>query len=127
VLDILNGKRGVHSEVLDYLQSTMDIHHQVSTYSEIIIGCEKRKALTFSAPQYHEDQPYALAPWCYVDGERIYHDFHMNYEQDEVLTRLLRESSMVSRVETAADGITEAHWERWLSRTWLVPVESEHR
>ena len=127
VLALLDGGSGVHSEVLDYLKSTMDIYHQMSSYSEIITRCEKREALTFSAPQFREDQPYALAPWCYVDGERIYHDFHMRYEKDQVLTRLLKESPRVSRVETATDGITDKHWEHWLSRTWLVPVESEHR
>lgn len=124
VLAILDGARQDQKEVLDYLKWTMDIHYQVTTYSEIITQCKKREALTFSMPQYRQDQPYALAPWCYMDGERIYHDFHMKYEHDQVLTRLLMAWPTLSRANTAAEGIGDEDWDRWLSRTWLVPVAS---
>lgn len=124
VLAILDGNLKDQKAVLEYLKSNMDIYRQVSSYSQIITCCEKRDPLIFSAPRHTVDQPYTLAPWCYVDGERIYHDFHMHYETDEVFTQLLADP-VISRAETAAKGIPDTHWDRWLARTWLVPVESE--
>jgi glycosyltransferase involved in cell wall biosynthesis len=123
VMDILGGKANDQAEVLDYLRSTMDFHRQVSTYAEIITQCEKRELLMFSMPHYGEDQSYILAPWCYIAGERIYHDFHQGYEKDAVLIQLLHEREMISQAEATNRGVNAGQWQKWLENTWLVPVE----
>ena len=125
VLAILDGDRGDQTAVLDYFKANMNIDQQVSRYSEIITQCKKRETLPFSAPRYKTNQPFSLAPWCYVDGDRIYHDFHQQYEVDQGFTELLRKSPGISSAEIAAKGIPTATWEQWLARTWIVPVQSE--
>ena len=126
VLDILNGEHSHQAQSLDYLKRTMDIERQVTSYREIITRCEKREGLAYSVPNYTEEHPYILAPWCYYDGDRIFHDFHGTYTRDQHLTDLLRENSRISRAQAAQVGIQEAQWHTWLDRTWLVPVELEH-
>ncbi len=124
VMEILDGRINDPAEVLVYLHSTMDFRRQVSTYADIITGCEKRAPLAFSVPDYDVDQPYVLAPWCCIDGERIYHDFHQGYEKDALLIRLLLEHETISQANAVKKGITPERWQRWLENTWLVPVQS---
>lgn len=126
VLGILAGERDDLSETLDYLKETMDIDRQITAYGEIITHCEKRERLEFALPHYTLDQPYTLAPWCYCDGERIFHDFCGVFERAPELTNLLREHPQISQRVAAANGITDEHWQTWLDRTWLVPVESDY-
>jgi glycosyltransferase involved in cell wall biosynthesis len=125
VLAILAGKREDLSATLDYLKETMDIDRQIGAYGEIITHCEKRERLAFVSPRTSQDQAYALAPWCYADGERIFHDFHGAFEPAPALTGLLREHPQVSQARAAAEGITDEQWQTWVDRTWLVPVESD--
>ena len=124
LLAILAGERQNKSDILDYLKTTMDFERQVTSYSEIITACGKREPLQFVPPQYEDHQPYALAPWCDVDGERIFHDFRGIFEDDQRLTDLLREAPVISYAESVAQGVQGQHWQQWLDKTWLVPVES---
>lgn len=123
VLSILEEGKINQSEVLAYLKEQMNFQQQVTRYSEVITQCEKRPKLCFSVPHYSNDQPYTLAPWCYLVDERIYHDFHQGYETDLALTTLLAETPMISKSGAKARGITEDQWETWMARTWLVPLQ----
>jgi len=124
LLSILAGERQNQSDVLDYLKTNMDFQRQVSSYSEIITTCSKREPLQFIPPQYDDHQPFALAPWCDIDGERIFHDFRGIFEENQRLSDWLRESPVVSKAEAAAQGVPMQQWQQWLDKTWLVPVES---
>jgi glycosyltransferase involved in cell wall biosynthesis len=124
IMAILDGDIKDQAAVLKYLKATMDIDQQLTAYREIITGCVKRERLQFSAASVDEQQSYTLAPWCYMDGERLYHDYRGTYEQDAELAGLLRKSSAVSRGVAIDAGISEQRWDAWLARTWLVPVES---
>ena len=126
VLAIINGDSGNRSAVLDYFKSNLDIDHQLSSYSEIILQARKREQLRFTVPQYSQEHPYTIAPWCDMDGDRIYHDFHQRYESDRELRQLLRDSPIISRSEVAARGLPGAVWDRWLEKTWIVPVQSDY-
>jgi hypothetical protein len=124
---ILAGARQDQTEVFDTLKSTMDFRHQVQSYHEVITQCEKRQPLEFSMPRVSIDQPYALAPWCYIEADRIYHDFHGVYAQEEDLIRLLQETPMVSQADAAQKQVSSALWEKWLAHTYLVPVQSDQK
>jgi glycosyltransferase involved in cell wall biosynthesis len=127
VMAILAGARQDQTEALDTLKSTMDFRRQVQSYCEVITQCEKREPLKFSMPRVSIDQPYALAPWCYIDGGRIYHDYHGVYAQEEDLIRLLQETPMVSQADAAQKQVSSALWEKWLAHTYLVPVQSDQK
>ncbi|MBW6466908.1 MAG: glycosyltransferase family 4 protein [Brevefilum sp.] len=123
LLAYLTGEGPNPADVLEYIKTQMDFQHQVTSYREIIINCKKREPLQFIPPQLSEHQPFALAPWCDIDGKRIFHDFRGTYEEDRVLTDMLRKSALVSQAEAAALGIPDQQWQQWLDKTWLVPVE----
>lgn len=124
LLAILDGESGNQSDVLNFLKTNMDFQRQVTSYSEIITACSKREPLQFVPPRNDDYQAFALAPWCDVDGERIFHDFRGIFEEDRLLTGWLRTSPLVSKSEAAARGIPAEQWQQWLDKTWLVPVGS---
>lgn len=123
LLDIIKGKGEVDPKVKDFLQKTMDFEKQVNTYAEIITSCEKRDLLQFKPPKYSPTQPYALAPWCYFDDERIYHDFKGEFSQAAQLADILSRSTTISRDDAVAAGIPENRWEVWVKAGWIVPVK----
>lgn len=123
VLAILSGSRADQSAVLAYLQANLNYHHQISTYGKIITRCKKRKSLKFSHPQSYPDQRFSLAPWCYIAGERIYHDFRGDYFHDPDLIGIIQEMPQFSQIDVADELISEQHWQSWLADTLIVPVE----
>jgi glycosyltransferase involved in cell wall biosynthesis len=124
LLAMLAGEKQNQSDVLDYLKTNMDFQRQVTGYSEIISACEKRQPLQFIPPHDDEHQSFALAPWCDIDGNRIFHDFRGIFEEDQILTDWLSESPQITKAKAAELGIPAQKWQQWLDKTWLVPVES---
>ena len=123
VLDIIEGKSQVDTKVKEFLHSTMDFDKQVNAYADIITNCKKRERLQFRAPEYSPAKPYALAPWCYFDDERIYHDFRGEFTQAEQLAELLSQTETISKGDADTAGIPEKRWEMWVQSGWIVPVE----
>jgi glycosyltransferase involved in cell wall biosynthesis len=121
VLTVLNGDRKVTQETRNFLKETMNFERQVNAYAEIITQCKKREPLRFSTPKYDSTAPYILAPWCYLNGDRIYHDFRGIFEPAKVLAVLLRQSDAISRQEASDAGIPSETWETWIERTYIVP------
>lgn len=124
VLAILAGKRGNPPGVLAYLRAELDYQRQLLSYAEIITRCEKREPLLFSSPQMDPNQHYRLAPWCYVTGECIYHDFRGEYIHDQDLIEILTNNPVFSRADADLRHFPDAQWEAWLGDTLIVPVES---
>lgn len=122
LLEIIRGKSTVPSKVKEFLQANMDFDKQVGTYAEIITRCKKRERLQFEPPRYSLTQPYTLAPWCYFDEERIYHDYKGEFSQAAQLADILSRSASISREDAAAAGIPENRWEAWVKSGWIVPL-----
>jgi glycosyltransferase involved in cell wall biosynthesis len=120
-ISILDGQGEVSQEALNFLQSKMSIERQVEDYAEIIFTCQKRDRLRFSPPNVREDQEFEVAPWCYFDGNRLYHDFHGLFESAAQLAELFSGRQSISRLEAKKAGITDDAWEKWIDRTWIVP------
>ena len=124
ILAIRDGRAFNHDKVLSTLKSMMDFDTQVDTYAEIITSCEKRDQLAFNLPGFKEDQSFILAPWCYLDDERIFHDFRGVFEQAGSLAQLIKGKKYVTHQQAAALGISEDDWETWIEKTWIVPAEN---
>lgn len=125
VREIFEAKRNKIEDSVNYLKSAMNFEHQIASYSNIILNCQKEKPIQFKMPQYHDGTFFKLAPWCYVDGARIFHDFRGRYEEVKVLTELLRDMPQISRRLAIAQGITDFTWDNWMDKTWLVPTVEE--
>jgi len=124
VLNIIKGKNQVNQKVKAFLHANMDFDKQVNAYADIITNCKKRERLQFRAPEYTSALPYALAPWCYFDNERIYHDFRGGFTQADQLAELLSRTETFSKADADAAGIPENRWEMWLKAGWIVPDEA---
>jgi len=122
VMTILNDHGQVSQEALTYLRAEMDISRQVGDYGDIILTCQKRDRLQFSLPLIQADQDYILAPWCYFDEDRIYHDFRGSFESAAQLAELLSGRQSINRHKAKEAGVTEETWEKWIDCTWIVPV-----
>lgn len=121
VLEILNNRPNVNPATLSFLQEQMDFNQQIGSYVEIIENCSKRERLQFLMSEPCETQAFQLAPWCYLDGERIYHDFHRTFAHVPELAKLLRERDTITKSFAYRLGVSEKKWETWLDRTWIVP------
>jgi len=122
VIAILNNSRTVDEACIRALKATMDIDHQVESYAEIITSCQKREVLRFSRHEYDEGQRYCLAPWCYLDGERLYHDYHGTFAYADELSKLLKDKAIINRKDAAHAGVAADSWQSWVDQTWIVPV-----
>jgi glycosyltransferase involved in cell wall biosynthesis len=122
VLAIHKGQTLPWDEVDAFLRKTMDFDRQVNAYAEIIVNSEKRARLEFSRAKMTEDQAFCLAPWCYLQGERLYHDFRGTFEPASDLHGLLGRGTQITQKDALDRGISPDRWQVWLENTWLVPV-----
>jgi len=122
VIQILNGDGLVGEEVLSFLKSRMDVNRQVAEYADIITFCEKRDRMQYLPPVHDNDQEYILAPWCYFNGDQIYHDFHGFFEQAANLAEWMAETDRINERNAKKGGISQETWEKWIDRTWIVPL-----
>jgi len=122
ILGYLRGKKLPWNAIAAYLDSVMNFEKQVNNYSEIILNCKKRSALKFSPIEIEDDQPFVLAPWCYCDGARIYHDFRGRFEEASGLTDFIRRTEIISLENAILAGIGRDEWEDWITKTYLVPL-----
>jgi len=121
---IHGGRKTDMNATFDYFRANMDRQQQVESYAAIIENCKKRKSLTFSLPPSDPKQGYRLAPWCYLNGGRIYHDFEGIYDQDTQFGQLIAQYDTITQEIAIAFGITPEKWESWINRSWLVPARS---
>ncbi len=122
ILYILKGHNIVSEKALDYLQEKMDINYQVRAYADIILSCQKRDRLRFAQPIRSDDQAYKLAPWCFLDGDRLYHDFRDSYENAAQLAELLSDMDSISRQTSKEVGVSDETWQKWIDHAWIVPI-----
>lgn len=121
VLQILNNSPKVNPATLSFLHKHMDFNQQIESYVEIIENCSKRERLKFLMSEPVETQAFQLAPWCYLDGERIYNDFHGTFESVPDLAKLFREKDTITKPFAARSGVRDKKWATWLERTWIIP------
>jgi glycosyltransferase involved in cell wall biosynthesis len=121
IVEIVNKNQTVKPETLDFMHDQMDFDRQVTAYAEIIEGCPKRGLLKINYVQPEKDTAYEIAPWCYLNGDHIYHDFKGRFEPAPILAQLFRQQAVITQVEAIKSGVPEQQWLAWVDRTWIVP------
>ena len=122
IAEIIHSGAGVKPETTAYIQSHLDFDRQVERYAQIITGAEKREPMRFAKFQPVADTPYRIAPWCYLEQDRIYHDFRGRFEPAVELAALFDDADQISKANVIARGITEGQWQDWIENTYLVPM-----
>lgn len=122
IRSIVDGRKGVHSHVYDFLASELNFARQVEAYAEIITMCEKRDRLTFILPDQSTDQQFMLAPWCYLSADRIYHDYEGKFFPAPQLANLMRNREKINLADALEMEVTSEIWQSWIEKSWIVPV-----
>ena len=105
-----------------FLKENFDFDSQVQAYADMIIQTEKREPIQFSLPKYDPDQAYRVAPWCFVEGSQIYHDFSGVFMDAHGLEKLTGSYGDFTESDSVQAGISDSVWQTWIDRTWIVPV-----
>lgn len=122
VMQILQNRSRVGEDVLNTLKAGMNFDQQIDAYADIIINCRKREPLDFRYPERYRDRAYSLSPWCYLDGNRIFHDFHGTFAVAEELAMLLAKRETITTADAEQAGIPIETWQEWIDWTWIVPI-----
>jgi hypothetical protein len=120
--EILTKRQRTSLEVLDYLRTHLDFEKQVNGYASIITNCQKLTRLQYKMPNVDSLTQFQIAPWCYLDGTRIFNDYTSKFHEAANLSKI---TSMKERFcfDDAEDiGISKREWLDWHEQTWIVPV-----
>lgn len=117
--DILSKERSTSRATMDYLKVHYNFKDQLASYTMVIEQAKIATPMTFSPQAISQTTTFSLAPWCYMNDERIYHDFRADYREDSVLATLLESGLTITKAQ--AFGVNEAEFEAWYRDGYIVP------
>ena len=106
-----NGQKYAETARLQVLEK-FDLEKQLSSYEEIILKAKKKAPLKPIFTPVSENAEFALAPWCFVSGKGVYHDYLGRFvtEQDypgmQEILFILNKKGQVSGSDFPQDLIT---------------------
>ncbi len=121
IFGIIREKRQVPESTIKYLEKHLDFEKQVRTYADVITNAQKRPQLNFVRTPISPDRSFVLAPWCYFEGNWLYHDFHNRYSPAGKLLELAGEGRAFTESDAGLLGVTTPDWEGWIEETVIVP------
>ncbi|MBG0788273.1 MAG: glycosyltransferase family 4 protein [Anaerolineaceae bacterium] len=127
IVEIIQSGGQVEAETTTFIQTYLDFDRQVEQYAQIITTAEKREPMPFSKYRPNASTPYQLAPWCYLDHDRIYHDFRGQFEPAEDIAEVFKGMEWISAAYAEMKGFSEAQWQDWIDKTYLIPVINRWR
>jgi hypothetical protein len=120
--EILKKQQRTSPEVLDYLRTHLDFEKQVNGYASIITNCQKQTRLQYKTQQVDQYTLFQIAPWCYLDGTRIFDDYTSSYYEAANLSKLTSMKEKFSLSDAEEIGVSKSEWLYWYEQTWIVPV-----
>ncbi len=118
--EILSTERATSTETLDYLKVHYNFTDQLESYAETIEHAKVAEPMAFQPQTITETTGFTIAPWCYVTGNRIYHDFRADYREDAALISLLNSGMTIENVQV--QGVGAEQFEAWYRDGYIVPV-----
>lgn len=112
--DWLTSKRPVKPETVTYLKQHYNIDQQLQGYADAILTAQRLPKMSKRVPQLTPETLMQLAPWCYVDGQRLFHDYKATFETLPELAELVQHG-------TFEMGAT-LYSAEWLADGYIVPV-----
>ncbi|MEK9137375.1 MAG: hypothetical protein AAB393_09645, partial [Bacteroidota bacterium] len=90
-------RRAPLEDIRSFIKQEYDFKTMCTKYEEALIGTRRLPRLTFTPrSELTLDSRVRLASWCYVAGDRIYHDYEYRYVNDKPLAELLRDGKSIS-------------------------------
>jgi len=121
IVSIFDGRPSRHDRVLAFMKTKMNVEKQKQDYAQIITQSKKRTPLGFAPLEKTENLPYVLAPWCYLDGDKVFHDFQGVFIRNTQFVGVLQGRDSIRFSEVKDIGISKDTWQTWIDQTWLVP------
>ncbi|MEO1290101.1 MAG: glycosyltransferase family 4 protein [Chloroflexota bacterium] len=118
--DILSTGRGTSDDTLDYLKTQYNFRDQLLDYAETIEGAQVAPSMDFQPQVIKSETEFVLAPWCYVTGDHIYHDFKADYREDLPLIALLE--TKLTPDKAMQYEVSGERFEAWYREGYIVPV-----
>lgn len=122
IAEIIHADRRTTLETMTFLRRHLDFEHQVEQYAQVITGAVKREPMKIAKLTPDADTLYQIAPWCYLDQDRIYHDFRGRFEPAGELADLFTETVTASFAEAKGRSVSDVRWQDWIEKTYIVPV-----
>jgi glycosyltransferase involved in cell wall biosynthesis len=122
IVEIVRSDGQVNPSMTTFIQANLDFNYQVEQYAQIITTAEKREPMPFAKYRPEANSPFQIAPWCYLEQDRIYHDFRGQFEPAEELAELLKEMVWISEAFAGERGFSAEQWQDWIDKTYLIPV-----
>jgi len=121
--DIIASGRRTAPQTLDYLHTRYSIRAQLEGYAQVILNASRREPLVYRHTPLDGQTRFALAPWCYLSGRGIYHDFRADYLADRPLLELLRVCPQgFTLAEAEAHGVPHDSVMEWYRDGYVVPL-----
>lgn len=114
---IIREKQRVKPAVFEWLQSEFSLSDMVEAYADIILNAQKPIPMPYNHQPTTPRTHFVGAPWCYISGQGIYHDFRAEYIQDDRLQIWMKDG-----VTLAEDPDIVMHWYR---EGYLVPDRAQ--
>lgn len=122
IVEYVRGETPPWEDIRSFIQAELNYGKQIENYGRVIGQCQKRDSLKFSRLEVSSEKTYRLAPWCYIQGDRIYHDFRGCFEPAHTLVSFVKGKGQFSSHDASRVGIPHVLWDEWITRTYLVPV-----
>lgn len=112
---ILQSRENLSEEKRSTVLATFNLQKQMSSYEEIILMAHKKPPMTPIFLPVRPDAIFKLAPWCFVSGKGVYHDYLGRFltRQDspdlECIIEILGQNGQVNGSEFPPETILELY------------------
>jgi glycosyltransferase involved in cell wall biosynthesis len=122
--NILKNRLTVSDATTRWLHTNFQQSAMVEAYADIILNAKKRGNMPYHFTPITPETRFILAPWCYVSGKGIYHDFKGTYFDGD------GSNELIQLVEKYPDGFTFQAYirhsiEEWHRDGYLVPLQGQ--
>ncbi|GAB4524500.1 MAG: hypothetical protein OHK0046_39300 [Anaerolineae bacterium] len=76
---IIQNRERTQPATMAYLHTHYSMERQLNAYADAILNAEVVAPMPYVYTGLDEQTRFILAPWCYVTGQGIYHDFKASY------------------------------------------------
>jgi len=121
IVSIFEGREFRFDAIKETIEKIMNVKKQKEGYASVITQSKKRKYLRFSPTKVTEKTHLILAPWCYLDGNKVFHDFRGIFTEDKLFSLLFNRREKINLIEAKQAGVSDEKWQYWVDQTWLVP------
>lgn len=123
---VIMGREEVAAETTMYLRSHYGVEQQLAAYADVILTADLQSPMQYQPFTVKAATRYVLAPWCYVAGHGVYHDYLATYEKmDDIVSLCNRHPHGFNLDEAEVAQVPAERVYRLYRDGYLVPASYE--